>query len=65
MDVYDYDGVRVGWVKDVLETTFAVGRQFRSDLNISMEQVLAVLDQRVLLTVPHPRRGSVAKTHNT
>jgi hypothetical protein len=57
MEVYDYDGVHVGWVKDVVDATFLVGRRWRGDLRVPLEQVLAVLDQGVVLTVPRAQVG--------
>lgn len=58
MEVYDYEGVHVGWVKDVQDTEFLVGRCRRGDLRVPLDQVLAVLDQRVVLTVPRARAGT-------
>ena len=52
MDVYDYHGVHVGRVKDVLDTSFQVARRWRRDIHVPLEQVLAVVDKRVILTVP-------------
>jgi hypothetical protein len=51
MEVYDYDGMYVGFVTDVLDTTLRVRRRWRAELEFPLEQVLAVLDQRVVLTV--------------
>ena len=58
MQVYDHEGVHVGRVKDVHEAGFLVGRRWRGDLRVPLEQVLAVLDQRVVLTVPRDQAGT-------
>jgi sporulation protein YlmC with PRC-barrel domain len=52
MNVYDYDGEHVGRVKDVLDTAVQVGRRWRGDVQVPLEQILAVLDESVVLTVP-------------
>ena len=52
MQVYDYDGVYVGRVTDVRATSLRVRRHWRADLRVPLDQVLAVLDQHVVLTVP-------------
>jgi hypothetical protein len=52
MQVYDYNGVYVGRVTDVLDTSLHVRLRGRVYLRVPLEQVLAVLDQRVVLTVP-------------
>jgi hypothetical protein len=62
MDVYDHDGAHVGWVKDVHDTEFLVGRRWRRDVRVPLDQVLAVLDQRVVLTVPRARAGTAEGT---
>ena len=58
MDVYDHDGVHLGWVKDVHHAEFLVGRRWHRDVRVPLDQVLAVLDQRVVLTVPRARAGT-------
>lgn len=57
MDVYDYDGAYVGPVKDVLDTSLRITRRWRSDMHVPLEQILAVLDRRVVLTVPRAQAG--------
>jgi hypothetical protein len=51
MHVYDFDGTHVGQVKEVLDGMLLVGRRWQADVRVPLEQVLAVIDQRVLLTV--------------
>ena len=51
MQVYDYDGVYVGFVTDVLDTALLLRRGWRAELEVPLEHVLAVFDQRVVLTV--------------
>jgi hypothetical protein len=55
MAVYDYDGVHLGRVKDAHEVAMVVRRRWRGDLSVPLEQVLTVLDGRVVLTIPHVR----------
>jgi hypothetical protein len=51
MQVYDYDGTYVGFVTGVLEKALLLRAGWRAELEVPLEHVLAVLDQRVLLTV--------------
>jgi hypothetical protein len=62
MDIYDYDGAHVGRVKDVHEVAFVVRRRWRGDLSVPLEQVLAVLDGRVVLTIPRGQAGTAERT---
>lgn len=48
MDVYD-GGVWVGRVKSVDAATFLLNRPWRRNVRVSLEQVIAVTDKRVLL----------------
>ena len=51
MDVYGSDGEHVGRVKDLGDAEFLVGRRWRADTRVPLDRVLAVIDQRVILTV--------------
>ena len=51
MQVYDYDGMYIGFVTDVLENALLLRHGWRAELEVPLEHVLAVLDQRVVLTV--------------
>jgi hypothetical protein len=50
MDVYDYDGLFIGYVQELGEADFLVRRRWRRDIRVLLEQVLAVLDRSVVLT---------------
>jgi sporulation protein YlmC with PRC-barrel domain len=61
MHVYDYDGKYVGRVTDVLDTSLHVRLRRHIDLRVPLEQILAVLDQQVVLTVPGGQLGAVGR----
>ena len=62
MDVHDVDGVYVGRVKHVDDAHVVVTRRWRDDMRFALEHVLAVLDRRVVLTVPAIRPERVSRS---
>jgi hypothetical protein len=58
MDVNDYDGEYVGRVKEVYHADFVVRRPWRADIRVPLHQVLAVIDQRVVLAVSGEQAGA-------
>ena len=58
MDVNDYGGEYVGHVKEVCHAGFVVHRPWRADIRVPLHQVLAVVDQRVILAVSGEQAGA-------
>ena len=58
MEVYDFDGARLGQVKEARDADFSVSRAWRADRRVPLDRVLAVMDRRVMLTLRGHQAGS-------